>query len=542
MTTTTTRAGWGSAWLLAGLLTGAGIIHASVILGHRADDPTLAMGFALVAWFQIGTAYLVLRNPRSQPLLGAIVLGNLAVLGAWAISRTSGLPFDLHGGVAEPAALLDVVASAFAAGAVVLALAGLLVHRHVTGPVSVASAGALLGLATMVMVVPPSTSSVTTVSASGAAAGHDHGGHSHAGGAGHGDEGSDPMGGHAAEMLAVDRARCDLAFNPQAYWDEALAMGIDTYAGGDMDAGAHGQSALGDVAGPSALVSRGTPHLDRLISLAGLAESEAAAARFIAELSEASDAEYEAYRAWYRANMAGQGHAHDESPSGDSPTPHMGHVEPQPWRAMVDQVACDRLAEELETARQVAETYPTTADATAAGWVRVTPYLPGIAAHYMNFSLVDGTFELDKPEMLLYDGTEPDSRIVGLSYYIQLEGDNQPTQGFTGTNDHYHRHIGLCVGAGGVIGDSTTTEEECAERGGVKASGTDGWMSHAWVVPGCESPWGVFSAVNPVLDAALNEATGTEEGCAASEAAARYDLSPGRSSLLSGPVSELAGG
>ena len=33
--------------------------------------------------------------------------------------------------------------------------------------------------------------------------------------------------------------------------------------------------------------------------------------------------------------------------------------------------------------------------------------------------------------------------------------------------------------------------------GGKKAEGGNGWMSHAWVVPGCESPWGVFSGATP---------------------------------------------
>jgi len=207
---------------------------------------------------------------------------------------------------------------------------------------------------------------------------------------------------------------------------------------------------------------------------------------------------------------------------------------------MVDQVACDRLDSELDLARDTAMQYPTVADATAAGWFRVTGYVPGIAAHFMNFGLVDGTFEIDKPEMLLYDGTDPDSKLVGVSYYIRLDGTTEPTQGFTGDNDHYHRHFGLCVGNGGVIGDSTTTEEECAARGGVKSDGTEAWMSHAWVIPGCESPWGVFSAVNPILDGALGEASGENEGCADSGGLARYDLTEGSSDLLLPPSGELA--
>ena len=39
---------------------------------------------------------------------------------------------------------------------------------------------------------------------------------------------------HAAEMLAIDRARCDLGFNPKAYWEETRAMNVDTYGGGAM--------------------------------------------------------------------------------------------------------------------------------------------------------------------------------------------------------------------------------------------------------------------------------------------------------------------
>jgi hypothetical protein len=154
--------------------------------------------------------------------------------------------------------------------------------------------------------------------------------------------------------------------------------------------------------------------------------------------------------------------------------------------------------------------------------------VPGIAAHYMNFSLVDGTFNVEEPEMLLYDGTETSANIVGLSYYMIHDSDYEPTQGFTGPNDHFHRHVGLCVNGTGVIGDSATTEQECADRGGVKQGGTGGWMSHLWIVPGCESPWGLFSGASPTLESGLTAASGTDGGgCAGSAVIDRYDLTPG---------------
>jgi hypothetical protein len=207
----------------------------------------------------------------------------------------------------------------------------------------------------------------------------------------------------------------------------------------------------------------------------------------------------------------------------------MSHLGPQEWKPMSDPADCATVAEELAETKAVAMKYPTAADAIAGGYRRVAPYVPGIASHWMKFAAVDGTFDIADPEMLLYDGNGEGSHIVGVSYYIVMEGDTSPSQGFTGDNDLYHRHIGLCnKPGGGVIGDSTTSDEECAALGGRKSNGGSGWMSHAWVVPGCESPWGVFSGINPLLDKATGDASGTNAGgCAASAVRDRYDLSAG---------------
>ena len=79
-----------------------------------------------------------------------------------------------------------------------------------------------------------------------------------------------------------------------------------------------------------------------------------------------------------------------------------------------------------------------------------------------------------------------------------------------------------------MIGDSSLSAEECAERGGRKTGGESGWMMHAWVVPGCKSPWGVFSGATPMLDNVLQSNSGTDGGgCAGSGVRDRYDLSPG---------------
>jgi hypothetical protein len=194
---------------------------------------------------------------------------------------------------------------------------------------------------------------------------------------------------------------------------------------------------------------------------------------------------------------------------------------------MTDQAQCDTLATELERAREIAMSTPTAADAEAAGYRMVTPYVPGIAAHWMKFDYVDEEFHLEEPEMLLYDGNGLEAGIVGLSYYVLQSGEVEPSQGFTGPNDHFHRHVGLCMRNGVTIGDSTTTKEECEALGGRKNDGSRGWMNHVWVVPGCESPWGMFSGANPLLDSALAENSGSNQGCDGSAVFDRFDLSPG---------------
>jgi hypothetical protein len=163
----------------------------------------------------------------------------------------------------------------------------------------------------------------------------------------------------------------------------------------------------------------------------------------------------------------------------------------------LDKATRAELTQQITIARKVADQFPTVAQAEAAGYKMVTPYVPLIGAHYINWSLMDTTFDPAHPEMILYDGTNPDSKIVGLSYYVFSNGE---PQGFAGPNDHWHQHIGLCInGSGVVVGDEQTTPDQCAARGGTKAYTTNGWMVHAWVVPGWESPQGVFSPEHPGL-------------------------------------------
>jgi hypothetical protein len=129
----------------------------------------------------------------------------------------------------------------------------------------------------------------------------------------------------------------------------------------------------------------------------------------------------------------------------------------------------------------------------------LTPYLPCVGAHYVNDAqYVTGEFDPAAPPILIYDGTRPDSGIVGLSYVVK--SDAAPT-GFAGPNDGWHTHTSFCISktTGVVLGDERTNDRKCAAAGGENTDLHRDWMMHAWVVPGWDSSWGVFSSEHPDL-------------------------------------------
>jgi hypothetical protein len=511
----------------ASLALAAGAVHLAMSPIHAPSSAAEAVGFAAVGWAQIVFGIALLVRPSREVMAATIIL-NAGVIVAYVVSRSTGLPVGANPGDAESVGSVDLMVTMFEG--VLIACAALLLVRpdlaEIEGGFGALSFEAFAGAAAIPIIVLAVTSvglsdpELVQHSHDEAGALATTGGHMHGGNA------------DSAQLAALAENRCDLGINPAAYWRETALAGIDTLTGGEN---------------PGAVSAvQGSRELDEVVALHSTVEGEVGDAQMVLALAKTSDNVYDNWLRWL--GISGKAnHAHGASnTAAPDDTTMGGHLGPQPWHAMTNQSECDALAGELALARETALKYPTVADAKAAGWRQVTPYVPGIAAHFMNFSLVDDTFEIDKPEMILYDGTDDDARVVGLSYYLRHDGDAEPTQGFTGTNDHYHRHIGLCIGASGVIGDSTTTEEECAAMGGRKSTQTNGWMNHAWVVPGCESPWGVFSGASPLLDGELVKNAGANDGgCAGSATRARYNMEPGTQQnvpVASGGEVELAAG
>lgn len=514
---TETRYGIAPRLLLASLSLAAGGVHLAMVPIHAQSSTTEAIGFAGVGWAQVILGIALMLRP-SREILGGAMLLNVAVIAMYVVSRTAGLPVTDPAWDPETVSGIDMMTTIFEA--VIVAGAGLLLLRPGFGATRAESSGFSFETAAVASAIPL----IVLVITSAALADPDLVRHSH--GASNSALVSSTSGGHghagtnidSATLVSLAENRCDLGFNPAAYWKETALAGIDTLMGGQATVSDHNASA--------SVV--GSAELDKLIAQQMTSEGEIGDAMMVLSLAKVSDDVYEDWLRWLGASGIAS-HAHMENPLAPDDNRGMGgHLGPQAWHAMTDQAQCDALAADLELARQTALKYPTVADAEAAGWRRVTGYVPGIAAHYMNFRLVDGEFNIEEPEMLLYDGIEPNSNVVGLSYYVRHAGTAEPTQGFVGNNDHFHRHDGLCVSDAGVIGDSTTTEEECAAMGGRKADGSSGWMNHVWVVPGCESPWGMFSGANPILDGELGQKSGEDGGgCAGSGVRDRYDLSAG---------------
>jgi hypothetical protein len=171
------------------------------------------------------------------------------------------------------------------------------------------------------------------------------------------------------------------------------------------------------------------------------------------------------------------------------------------------------LQHQLEIAREAAMRYPTVADAEAAGWHRAGPFAPGLGAHYFKFvgtggsgfvPIVGGMTDSDvsSPSSLIYDGTQPTSRIAGLMY---LGAGLRIPQGFTGPDDVWHYHTNVCTiyhPDGSIdtpFGADTTVSKALCDGAGGKLAARTPYMLHVWVVPGYDSPQGIFSHLNEAI-------------------------------------------
>src|SRR5690349_5572983 len=113
---------------MATLSAAAAVIHFVMVPSHMDEFATEGIAFAIAGWLQLLAAFWLWTQP-TRLVLGITILTNVAFIGAWAVSRTVGLPVGPNAGVAEEVSVVDMTAVALEAGLIVLAVAVLLRPR-----------------------------------------------------------------------------------------------------------------------------------------------------------------------------------------------------------------------------------------------------------------------------------------------------------------------------------------------------------------------------------------------------------------------------
>jgi hypothetical protein len=127
-----------------------------------------------------------------------------------------------------------------------------------------------------------------------------------------------------------------------------------------------------------------------------------------------------------------------------------------------------KLVRELASALRATAKYHNVMKAIDDGYVDINVFIPNMGFHYLKPAILDGTFEADKPELLVYSATRNGRlRLVAVEYAVPIDlSPAAPPEGFTGHSDHWHRN----------------------EEFGL-------WTLHAWIWT--PNPDGLFAEFNP---------------------------------------------
>lgn len=124
---------------------------------------------------------------------------------------------------------------------------------------------------------------------------------------------------------------------------------------------------------------------------------------------------------------------------------------------------------EVEQLKSATQQYVDFAIAEDEGRIDVSGYVPNMGHHYLQPGLSDGTFELEKPEIILYvPDDNGNMQMVAVEYSIVPDDPNNPgspPEGFTGDKDEWHFNE--------MVGQ---------------------WQLHVWTI--LENPEGIFQPFN----------------------------------------------
>jgi hypothetical protein len=125
--------------------------------------------------------------------------------------------------------------------------------------------------------------------------------------------------------------------------------------------------------------------------------------------------------------------------------------------------------QQLARVRQATLQYHSLAQAENNQYVDVNLFVSGQGFHFVNFGLVNGSFDPERPQILVYAPTSQGRlRLVAVEYAVPIALSPDAPDGFIGEHDVWHK--------------------EPDALGGV-------WVLHAWVWQA--NPIGIFADNNP---------------------------------------------
>ncbi len=162
--------------------------------------------------------------------------------------------------------------------------------------------------------------------------------------------------------------------------------------------------------------------------------------------------------------------------------------------------SCPQTDREIREATVWMEQYQNVNDALADNFVQVTQFIPGMGRHMVKAEPQDAEFIAGEAEALLY---EPDStvpggwRLAGAMWMMPPALVPLVPEGFTGNEDAWHYHNGLCFIGGVVIGENTTQSQCLGPMGGNIWVERSAWLLHLWAYH--SNPVGRFVEINDTL-------------------------------------------
>ena len=144
--------------------------------------------------------------------------------------------------------------------------------------------------------------------------------------------------------------------------------------------------------------------------------------------------------------------------------------------------------------------YPTVADATAAGMFLAGGFAPGSGAHYIAISGISGSgpIDVDEGELLHLRGHEPRLADRRLDVLLERErrGLRRSQRPLAPAQQRVHQLERPERRSRGAVPRRRRRDRQAVRGAGGRLMPITGYMVHAWVVPGWESPQGVFSHEN----------------------------------------------